>query len=104
MNFILFGKKCTTNDGKKTFFRYFANLKKNDGTELPVSVKFRDECGNPKNVPCVITIDKKDANLSKDKYIVTDEEGIEIEKTKDVLWISAFKESEYVDHSLDDFE
>lgn len=104
MKFILFGKKCTTTDGKKTFFRYFTTLTKKDGTEFSVSVKFRDECGNPKNLPCTITINKSDANLSKEKYTVIDADGIEIEKCKDVLWISQFKETEYIDHSLDDFE
>lgn len=104
MNFTLYGKKYTTTDGKKTFFRYFANLTKKDGSEFPVTVKFREECGNPKNLPCTITIDKKDANLTKDKYIAVDDNGIEIEKTKEVLWVSAFKETEYTDHSLDDFE
>lgn len=103
MTFNLFGKKCTTDD-EKTFFNYFATIVKKDGTEFPVKVKFRKDCGNPKNLPCVITINKKDANLSKETYTVVDNDGTEHVQFKDVLWISAFKEDKYVDHSLDDFE
>lgn len=103
MKINLFGKKCTTKDGKKTFFSYFATLTRKDGTEMKVNVKFREECGQPKTVPCVIEFNKKTGNLSTETY-EKEVDGLKVEETKNVLWISAFKESEYIDKSLDDFE
>lgn len=104
MKITIFGKKMTTKDGKKTFFSYFSTLVKKDGSELKCKVKFREEAGYPKNLPCIIEFDKKDANLSDEKCIVKDANGIEVESISKVLWVSKFKESEYVDHSLDDVE
>lgn len=103
MKIAVFAKKRQTKDGKP-FWGYIAKLKKKDGEELTVSVKFREDCGNPKaeSCPCYIEVDKKSANLTA-REVVNDEIGeIIISRT---LWVSAWKfAGEYVDHSLDDFE
>lgn len=104
MKIVIFGKKMTTNDGKKTFFSYFSTLVKKDGSELKCKVKFRKEAGYPLNLPCIIEFDKKDANLVDEKYFVTDANGVEVKLISKVLWVSKFKETEYVDNQLEDFE
>lgn len=103
MKVNIFGKKMTTKDGKKTFFTYFTTLTKKDGSECRCKVKFREVAGSPKNLPCSIEFDRKDANLS-DEYYKSEIDGVEIEKSSKVLWVSKFKECEYVDKSLDEFE
>lgn len=99
----IFGKKRQTEDGKK-FYTYLTKLKKKDGTEVTAQVKFREECGNPKKLPCTIEFDKKDANYNEieDSYVT--EDGIEVPILRRVLWVSKYIEKEYVDTSMDDFE
>ncbi len=104
MKILLFAKKRETKEGKK-FTSYIGTLEKKDGSEVVASVKFREECGNPKaeDLPAYLIVEKSDANLSPRKY--ADPETGE-EKTAYTLWVSRWKMSEekYVDHSLDDFE
>lgn len=103
MKINVFGKKMTSAEGR-SFYNYFGTLTKKDGSEESVTIKFREEVGNPKNVPCTIEFDKKGANLSTRKYEKETETGIEVVEGK-VLWISAqYKETEFVDNSLDDYE
>lgn len=112
MKILVFGKKRQTKDGKN-FTAFVTKMSKKDGTEVTASVKFREECGQPKleETPCYIEFNKQDANMTFKTYEeeVTDENTGEI-KTKKVesntLWVSAWKKSneKYVDHSLDDFE
>lgn len=103
MKIDVFGKKHTTEDGKK-FYTYLSKLKKKDGTEVTAQVKFREECGNPKKLPCTIEFDKKDANYNEieDSYVA--EDGTEVPILRRVLWVSNYIENEYVDISMDDFD
>lgn len=101
MTITIFAKKKNTTDGK-TFYTYLATLKKKDGTEQTVSVKFRDEAGTPKPEKCPmnIIIDKKNANLSKKDFVKDDGETY----TSFTLWVSEWLQgAPYVDTSLDDF-
>lgn len=103
MTITIFAKKRTTHEGK-TFYSYLSTLKKNDGSEQTVSVKFREECGTPepKTCPCNIIVEKSDCNLSKREFVN--------EKTGEMaqsftLWVSSWKPGAvYVDHSLDDYD
>lgn len=103
MTVTVFSKKRTTSEGK-TFYTYLATLKKKDGTEQTVTVKFRDECGapEPKTCPCNIIVEKGDCNISMSEFVS--------EKTGEVgqsfaLWVTAWKPGAvYVDHSLDDYD
>lgn len=102
MNITVFAKKRTTEDGKKTFYNYLATLVKKDGSEIKVSVKFREECGAPKpeKCPCNIIVDKGKANLSTREVTTNDGEIV----TVYTLWVSEWKPGEeYKDHSLDEF-
>lgn len=103
MEITIYAKKRTTKEGK-SFYSYLSNLTRKDGTKLTVSVRFRDECGNPKpeNCPMSIKFDKRDANLSTRKFVrfETGEVG-----TSNTLWVSSWEPgTPFVDHSLDDFE
>lgn len=103
MELTIYAKKRTTHEGK-TFYSYLSTLTRKDGTELTVSVKFRDSAGSqkPENCPMNIVFDKCDANLSSKKFIREDtgEPG-----TSHTLWVSKWNEgSPFVDTSLDDFE
>jgi hypothetical protein len=107
MEKTIFAKKRSTKDGTRTFNSYFTKLvDTTTGEELTVQVKFREECGEPKNCPCNIIIDKKDVNLSiKDKTYTDEKTQEEKQTTERTLWVSAWKEgSPYVDHSMDNFE
>ena len=116
MNLTIYAKKRQSADGR-SFYTYLATMRKKDGTEDKVQVKFREECGQPKGdtCPCNIIVDKKDANLSARPYSVlvptgeTNEDGEAImreeERTGKELWVSKWKYGEaFVDHSLDDYD
>lgn len=90
-----FGKKRKAEDGHE-FTSYFGTLVKKDGTEVNVGIKFRQDCGNPKKVPCVIEFEKKNGNLVQE---VTEDGAI-----YNTLWITEYNEHEYIDTSLDEFE
>lgn len=103
MEFTVFAKKRHTSEGK-SFYSYLATLKKKSGEPITVSVRFREDAGNPKpeNCPMNVIVLKSDANLSTKKYTREDTGEDAISYT---LWVSAWsKGTEYVDHSLDDFE
>ena len=112
MKLNIFGKKGTSKDGR-AFPIYLSTLTKKDGSEIKVSVKFRQDAKQPElsECPCIIEVDKKNANLTvkdiKDpetgEYLYDEASG-EV-KTSKTLWVSAWKMvGPYVDHSLDDFE
>ena len=105
MNVTVFGKKKTTKEGKN-FTAYVAQLNKVDGSTITASVKFREECGQPKLEECPINIivEKEDANLAERNYVKDERTGEEA--TAYTLRISKWKRSPeaYVDHSLDEFE
>lgn len=104
MNLTVFGKKKQTKEGK-SFTAFVAKMTKLDGSVLTASVKFREECGQPKleECPCNIIVNKEDANLAERTYTRADtgEEAVSY-----TLWVSKWERSSepYVDHSLDDFE
>lgn len=96
----IFGKRRKSKEGRE-FVTYFTELtNKNTGEVEKISVKFREECGSPKQMPCNIRIAKGDCNIAPRHY--EDAEGVDRE-TKD-LWVSKWEPgSEYVDHSMDDY-
>lgn len=102
MEITIFAKKRTTTDGKP-FYGYLSKLKRKDGTELAVSVKFREDCGSPKAEKCPmnIIVDKTKANLTSSEYVREDTGEIAISNT---LWVSAWTVgAPYIDTSLDEF-
>lgn len=97
----IFAKKRRSKDGKKTFLSYLTTLTKKDGTTETVSVRFREDCGDPKEFPCNVIVNKEDMNISRRQYIREDTGEAAEAKT---LWITAWEPgSEYVDHSMDDY-
>ena len=108
MKVVIFAKKRTTKDGKP-FTAYVTKLTKKDGEEITAGVRFREECGSPKDTECplYIEVEKENANMTTKTFESTDPETGEI---KDVvsrtLWVTKWERSKekYVDHSLDDFE
>lgn len=106
MEITIYAKKKQTTEGK-TFTAFLAKLNKKDGSTVTASVKFREDCGQPKLEECPMNIiiedKKRDANMSTRTY--TREDTGE-DATSYTLWINAWKRSAnvYEDHSLDDFE
>lgn len=102
MKATIFAKRRKTFDGR-SFYGYLTTLTHKDGTEVTVSVKFRDTCGTPKPEDCPVNIvfDKSAANLSKHTYVVESTGEVGVGYT---LWVSDWQEGEpYVDTSLDDY-
>lgn len=101
MEITIFKKMVKTKAGK-SFFSYVTKLVKNDGTEVYCSVKFREGVIIPEEFPCILKVEKSDANLSSKR--ITLQDGGEYERH--ILWVSGYTNSgkKYVDHSLDDFE
>lgn len=103
MEITIYAKKRTTAEGK-SFFSYLSTLTRKDGTKQTVSVKFRDECGNPKpeNCPMNVKFDKGSANMATREFVREDTGEV---GTSYTLWVSAWEPgTPFVDHSLDDFE
>lgn len=105
MEITIFAKKRNTKEGK-VFYNFLTTLQKKDGTTETMRVAFRDVEGNtvpkPDSCPRNIQFEKADANIATTSY--TDNETGEIKKRK-TLWICAWRAgSEYVDHSMDDYE
>ena len=104
MKATIFAKKKKTKEGR-AFTAYVTRLTRKDGSEVAMSAKFREDCGQPKaeECPMIIEFDKSDANIAERTYTREDTGEDAVAYT---LWISAWKKSneEYVDHSMDDFE
>lgn len=103
MEITIYAKKRTTAEGK-SFFSYLSALTRKDGTKQTVSVKFRDECGNPKpeNCPMNVKFDRGAANMATKEFVREDTGEV---GTSYTLWVSAWEPgAPFVDHSLDDFE
>ena len=103
MEITIYAKKRRTTEGK-SFFSYLSTLTRKDGTKQTVSVRFRDDCGNPKPEKCPMNIkfDKDNANMTTREFTREDtgEAG-----TSYTLWVSKWEPGAlFVDHSLDDFE
>ena len=103
MKVTVFAKKKFNKEGKP-FTVFVGRLMKKSGELQTVTVKFREECGQPKEekCPCIIEFDRENGNIQERSYI--DNEGND--RTALTLWLSAWKFSEekYIDHSLDEFE
>lgn len=103
MEITIYAKKRNSSDGKM-FYSYLSILTRKDGTKQTVSVKFRDEAGNPKpeNCPMNVKFDKRNANMSTKEFVREDTGEV---ATSYTLWVSAWEPgTPFVDHSLDDFE
>lgn len=103
MEITIYAKKRTTSEGK-TFFSYLSTLTRKDGVKQTVSVKFRDDAGNPKpeNCPMNIKFDKGFANMATSEFVREDTGEI---GTSFTLWVSKWEPgTPFVDHSLDDYE
>lgn len=101
MKLTIFSKTVKSKEDRK-FKVYLTRLTKKSGEEVPVRVAWVEGVVPPASYPCIILVDKKDANLSTRTY--TDAEGAKAQSL--TLWISEYTPSgeAYVDHSLDDFE
>lgn len=105
MTITLFRKKVTPKNGNKPFNKYITTLTNKQGENVYCDVRFNDGVDIPKQFPCIIEVDKKNANMSTKNNTVTNEQGEEKIYTRHTLWINEIKKvSPYVDHSLDDFE
>ena len=104
MELVIFAKVMTSKDARK-YNRYLTKLTKTDGTELTVNVKFREECGEPKNCPANIIVDKSNCNYVEKLERYEDKETGEVkEACRRTLWVTAWEMgAPYVDHSMDDF-
>lgn len=102
MEIAIFAKKRTNKEGR-VFYNFLSTLKRKDGTEQPVTVKFGGDAKEPKPEDCPMNIvfRREDANAAKRTY--TDEQTGEL-KTAYTLWLKAYRIGEpYIDHSLDEF-
>lgn len=102
----IFGKTRKSADGRK-FTTYFCTL---PGETDKTKVKFREECGSPKDTPVNIIIEQGACNLSKERYTVekvdkTTGETTEETRESSVLWVSSWKKSitAFVDTSMDKY-
>lgn len=97
----IFAKHVRTADND--FFSYLTTMKKKDGTEVTMQVKFRKKCGAPDGDICprMICVNTKDMNYNKDEWDTDDGKHI----VANTLWISNWTDAgEYNDTSLDDFD
>ena len=103
MEITIYAKKRHAVEGK-TFYSYLSTLTRKDGTNQTVSVKFRDDAGNPKpeNCPMNIKFDRGTANMTARAFTRRDTGAT---GSSYPLWVSRWEQSApFVDHSLDDFE
>lgn len=102
MKVTVFQRVMHTHEGK-AFNTYCARLKRKDGTEQYVNVKFKQNLTVPTDFPAILTIEKTDANLSRKEYTDKDSGDVGYRYT---LWVSNYTATgeKFVDHSLDDFE
>lgn len=103
MEFAIFAKARQTKEGKK-FTSYISKFTKKSGEIVPVSVRFREECGSPRaeDCPMNIKVNKNDANMVVSDYVREDTGEV---GTSYKLWVSAWEPgAPFVDTSLDDFD
>lgn len=102
MQITIFAKKRTNKEGR-VFYNFLSTLKRKDGTEQPVTVKFGGDAKVPNSEDCPMNIvfQREDANVARRTY--TDEQTGEL-KVAYTLWLKAYSIGDaYVDHSLDEF-
>lgn len=99
LEIAIYGKSKKAASGQQ-FMIYLSRLPMQDGTQLPVTVRFEEGVSKPKNFPCNIQIEKQNTHLSSRKYRREDTGEEQLSWT---LWISAWTPGGvYVDHSMDD--
>lgn len=99
----IFSKKRTTDEGR-TFYTYTGRIKRKDGTEQTVEIKFRESCGKPDGAKCPMNIIVNKDNCSMSQRQITIEKTGEV-KTVYKMWVSDWSEGDpYVDHSMDDYD
>ena len=100
----IYSKKKQTKDGSRSFYSYYGRIRKKNGEEIPVEVKFREPCTKPDGAHCPmnILIDKDGASLSQKEVTIAETEE---RKTVYKLWLSAWQPGGvYEDHSMDDID
>lgn len=110
MKITLFAKSIHSRDGK-SYAIFVTNLERKDGSKQYATVRYVGDDTrmgfDSKRCPCIINIEKGDANLSKKTRTVTDSKTGE-SRTVDsyTLWVKKYTEApeKWVDHSLDEFE
>lgn len=102
MEITLFAKRRTSKEGK-TFFQYITTLNRKDGTSETMRVCFRNvDAPKPESCPRNIITTRDNSNVATRHY--NDLSTGEV-KTARTLWVSAWEPgSEYVDHSLDEYD
>lgn len=101
MKLTIFSKSMKSKEDRK-FKVYLTRLRNKNGEEVSVRVAWAEGVVIPAQFPCIILVDKKDANLSTRTY--KSEDGST--GTSHTLWVNAYTPTteEYVDHSLDEYE
>ena len=101
MEITIFAKRRTTKDGK-TFFQYLTTLEKRDGTTETMRVCFRDvDAPKPESCPRNIVTTREFSNVATRHFTDASTGEMKVSRT---LWLSRWDAgSEYVDHSLDDY-
>lgn len=101
MEITIFSKRRTSKDGK-TFFQYLTTLTRKDNTTEVLRVCFRNvDAPKPETCPRNIIVERDNSNIATRHY--TDNSTGEM-KTSRTLWVSAWEQgTEYIDHSLDDY-
>lgn len=98
LEITIYGKTKKAASGQ-TFMVYLSRLPMQDGTQLPVTVRFEEGVPKPKTTPCNIKIEKENTHLGSRKYKREDTGEEQLSWT---LWVAAWSiGSEYVDHSMD---
>lgn len=106
MKISVFKRKITPKNGNKTFTKYVTTLTNKQGEKIYCDVVFSEGIATPNTFPCNIEFEKTKANLSRKVKNYTDKDTGEIkEYTRNTLWINEISNvTDYIDHSLDDFE
>lgn len=101
MEITIFAKRRTSKEGKQ-FFQYLTTLTKLDGTTETMRVCFRNvDAPKAESCPRNIIVERDGTNIAIRHY--KDAETGESRQNK-TLWVSAWESgSEYVDHSLDEY-
>lgn len=104
MKITIYAKKRKTKEGK-SFYSYLTTLQRKDGSGgQTMTVKFRDGIAIPRAEECPmnIIIERGKANVAESSYVREDTGEIAYSYT---LWVNEWSQgSEFVDHSLDDYE